>query len=253
MEGIPQDPDEYAERRRNMIAAITVGIEGEDYAFVIEIASHQNLLRPFEIVEYMDVKRRSGENPTEKRRWEEGLGHYLAAIEEEEFPEKEEEAINAVVHRLEFERAIDTDEVADEPRVEDDDPRSHYEGDDEDIDWRNDHFRPVGVDMKTLGEVSKTPVGKSVVRRAEHAISTGNAQYLKDAINVIQEYGSNDEAVWALEKALDKFAFVYAKKQLERAANTGNNDYLKKAIRTLDQYVSSEARVKAMLAELGLS
>src|SRR5258708_2264724 len=91
--------------------------ESEDYAFVTEIASSQDLLRPFEIVEFMDVKRCNSEDPVEERRWGDGLEHYLIFLDGQEFPQEEADAINTVIERFKFDRVVTNEELAQETEV----------------------------------------------------------------------------------------------------------------------------------------
>lgn len=293
MEPSPREPNEDDFKRQQMIAAITSGIEAEDYTFVVEVASTQDLLRPYEIVEYMDVKRRGSEDPVEQRRWEEGLDNYLTALDGQEFPEEEIDAINSVVERLQFDRVVSNEDIAEEPEV-----RSQ-ETDTGDIDWENDFFQPAGIDAEEIERLSATPIGLSIVEdatraisygdseyldaarqtiakfqfgpteklrelldvfvcsfaegRANKALSYGDSSYLKESIDSLREYGSSDSAVLAMEKSIDKQIFLFAKNRLAKAAQYNDNSYVQEAIDALDQFVSTETRLAAMLSELGLA
>jgi hypothetical protein len=292
MEPIPRDPGDDDLRRQQMIAAITEGVEAEDYAFVVEVAGGQDLLRPFEIVEYMDVKRRGSEDPVEQRRWGDGLGHYLTSLSGQEFPEDELEVINSVTERLNFDRVVSNEAVAEEPTIDGDLERS-------DADWRNDYFCPAGVDEGELDRLSKTPIGQSVVsyasvalrnnnaayleraieavtsfqfgsgeklrklldvyiakyaeKQAANALQNNNSAYLSRAFEAIQQFGSSEEAILALKGSLDKHIYAYAEDQVAQAIKNKNNAYIQNAADALRQYVSSEERIKAMLEELGLA
>ena len=292
MESAPRNPDEENIKRQEMIAAINSGIESEDYTFVVDIARSQDFLRPYEIVEYMDVKRRSSEDPVQQRRWEDGLNNYLTSLNDQEFPEEEVKIINTVIERLQFDRMVTNEEVADEPEVQ------RRDADPNDIDWENDYFQPAGIDSEEIKRLSETPIGQSVVRtadkaisygetkylkearltiskfkfgsteklkdlldiyvckfaenRANKAISYGETKYLKTAIESLREFGSSDEAVLAMEKNLDKLVFEFAEKRLAKAVSYNDNSYIQQAIDALDQFVSTKARQAAMLEKLGL-
>jgi hypothetical protein len=292
MEPIPRDPSDDDIRRQEMIAAITSGVESEDYTFVVEVAGSQDLLRPFVIVEYMDVKRRGSEDPVEQRRWGDGLSHYLTSLSDQEFPEEEVEVINSVIERLDFDRVVSNETVAEEPTIDGDSERG-------DADWRNDYFWPADVHADELEKLSRTPIGQSVVdhasgalrnsnstylgkavetitsfqfgsgeklrklldvyiakyaeQQAASALRNSNSTYLSNAIEAIQEFGSSEEAILALRGSLDKHVYAYAEQQVASAIRNKNNTYIKNAADALSQYASSEERIKAMLEELGLS
>ena len=136
------------EARRRMLQAVADAIEKEDYDFSTQIAAQQNFLLPFEVAEYMDVKRRHAEDPVEKRRWEEALTSYLDFLAGIEFPPEEAEAIDEIIKRLEFDNVVESETVAkeqDEGETEDDNE------DDDDENWEEDSF---GIDM-SVEEVKK--------------------------------------------------------------------------------------------------
>lgn len=243
MEPFPPDPGDNDLKRQNMISALTHGIESEDYEFVNEVITSQDLLRPFEIVEFMDVKRRASEDPVEGRRWEDGLGHYLTAIEGQEFPAEEAEAINSVIEKLEFERVVGNEETADEPRIQ----RSEMD-EDADKNWGDDYFKPTDIDADELERLAGTPIGQSVVKDARDAINNGNPAYLSKALETISAFqlGSSEK----LRKLLDVYVCKLANKQARAAIENSNSAYLDKAIDSIHEFGSSEDAVQAMRGSL---
>lgn len=292
MEPIPRDPSDDDVKRQEMIAALTNGIESEDYAFVTEVAASQDLLRPFEIVEFMDVKRRNTEDPVEERRWGDGLEHYLISLDGHEFPQEEADAINSVIERFKFDRVVSNEEIAKEPEVRDVQR-------DEELDWKHDYFEPLDINVDTLNRLGETPIGQSVVSDAKLAVSRGDPSYLgnarntlsqfqfgsseklhklldvyvylfanqrvelavsrndhtyiDDAMSAVREFASSEETVIAMKRSLDKMVFQYAKVNIGLATSRRDNSYIQEAIDALNQYGSSEARITAMLEELGLA
>lgn len=245
MENIPPEPDNII-KRQHMINAITQGVYDEDYEFVVEIASHQDLLRPFEIVEYIDVKRRNAEDPVENRRWEDALGYYLDSIADSDFPEEEEEAIHAVVERLEFDRTVDNPDIADDPSWEQEEPERSDS--DADIDWRNDFFQHKDITQERLSKLAENPIGRSVANKCSLALSTRNATHIESALEIIQEFsfGSSDE----LRKLVDVYLYSFAEDRAKLAISTRNSTHFEMALDAVSRFGSDEDVIQAMESAL---
>lgn len=239
----PRDPNDGAEPRQ-MIEALTEAIEAEDYGFMVEVAEGQDLLRPYEIVEYMDVKRRKAEDPLENRQWEYGLRHYLTTLRDTEFPLEEVEVINAAINNLEFDAIVSNPEIAEEKSARGDQDAES------DLEWNNEQFQLIidheeyeriirlplfrqaadyasgAVDGYSIGDavrlIEKNSGGETkdnmrkildwyISREAQNYAADKVAGYsIGDAKSLIEKHASSEDTALSMRSSLDKFVFMKA-------------------------------------------
>lgn len=278
------------ELRHQMLSALADAVENEDYDFTTEISSSQELLRPFEVAEYMDVKRRHSDDPVQSRRWGDALVAYLDTLEGQEFPEEEAEVINGIISNLEFEAITSNSETLDHDNdtdiTEEEDPDS-----DKDDKWEDDRFT-IYIDEEEMEIIRSLPVFKQAETKA-----AGSGVYppdLQGAKRYIEQHVSG-ELTEKMLTILDWYVFKHAErkaqgsgvyspnlrdssdtikkyssteevadrmrnaidkyvfKEAERAAN-GTGVYppdLVKARKIIDQFASNQGRRDAMLRRLG--
>ncbi len=274
MEREPVTP-EVVDDRRQMIAALTEEVLSGNQDSALEIAVDQDLVRPSDLVAYMDVKRTSTQDFNEFIAWDNGLTKYLDAIKGHAFPEEEAEVIRSIM-------------VARKPSEARETP---------DLDWKNDHFKRAEVDGDDIRRVLKTNVGVAVMYCSEFAMKTKNSLYIKNAVDIIEESDSDskeilrlllDDTVYdlaehnahtALEQnelnrlrtainiakeyssdtsrgailgSLDKFIFEAASALIDLSRQTNDSAYELQVLDFIDEYASSTERTVAMLTELGL-
>jgi hypothetical protein len=289
MEPNPNNSNEEAVQRQQMLEALTDGVENEDYDFSTQIATQQTTLRPFEIAEYMDVKRRHSDDPVESRRWEDALRNFLASLSEKEFPEDEVEVINRIIDNLEFEAITSNGDVAEEPKKPEDAGENEQKPDDEN--WDEDKFF-IDVDDEEIARIRNFPVFREaealasgsaygrayldeainqivtsvegqlavtmrrvidwyVFKEAE-ALASGQAYghpYFDDAETTINNYGSTSEVIDRMKSAIDKHVFKEA--EALASGQAYGRPYYDDAKNAVNNYASTPGRRDAMLRRLG--
>lgn len=238
MEYHPEDIDGGAYRRSDLIANIENGVESEDYDLVNQISGEQDILRPFEIVEYMDVKRRHSEDPVEQRRWEESLRNYLESISDQLFPDDEVEVLRSVAERLDSNQTDPDEEIDWDVAL--DSVTNQIDRDD----FKNDRFWPTGVSKHELKRLSDSELGKAVCRIASLGIKKRNSKYIEKAILATNDLPLSQKV--KLDKLLDLGVAIYSNTQGIRAALCNKDKYLNDAIKAIDNYGSDEEAVLAL-------
>jgi hypothetical protein len=280
----PRDQSDDDLRQQQMIETLTDAVESGDCEFAVEIAGSQQLLRPFVIVEYMDVKRRSSEDPVASRRWEEALLSYLRTLSGAEFPEEEIEVINNVVSSLKFDAITSGIDTTEEAGIETTDKDVE-----EDYNWANSEFLP-DVEKEELerlrgfpvfqraesyaqGKISGRTINDAIIliyesvsggpnrdnmlkaidwyiaQKAEsYAQGKISGRTINDALTLISECASDDEARAMMNSSIDKHVFQRAESYAQgKISGRTIND----AKELIIAYASTPGRRDAMLRTLG--
>lgn len=148
------------DHRHELLDAIEGSILEGDYPAAIGLVKGTNLLRPFEIVEYLDVKDRHCESPEDQKAWRGVLSRYLGSLAGQEFPPEEESIITDATRRLEFEVILENGSLTSTAEV------SAIATNENEVDaygWDNDEFH-VRLDPETIERVRATPIFQTVER-----------------------------------------------------------------------------------------
>lgn len=284
-ESIQPPEDDRQIRRRLMLEAVESAINDEDYDFMNEVLHAQDLLRPFETMEYMSAKRGSLEDPVEQRRWKDALYSYSNSLDGQEFPPDEAESMKAVIDRVQFDEITQNEAVAEEPVVPDAEKRE------DDEDWEQTKFS-VCMDRESIDRIRGTQVFKSAeeyatgktfsinpLRTARNVIMTqvsGEMQTamlkvfdwyvylsaesyavsktfstnpLRVAQEIVNSFASSKEVQSEMKSALDKHVFRVAEDYaIGRKFST---DPLNAARKTIEEFASIQGRRDAMMRRLG--
>lgn len=263
MEGCPGDNPE--ELRQAMLGTLTDAVNNEDYEFVYEVSDKQDFLRPFEIAEWMDVTRRSTEDPVESRRWGDALTGYLNKLAGREFPDDETEVLEGIGKRLEFDGIVGNKQVGEEPE-------GAEPFDEANDDWEEDVFVIQDLEQETIEVISQSPIFRQAEKSAklgyldqaieilqgaeqsrkvldhfvyDYAVGRAKLGYIEEAIGKISDYASSETAAEQMRRVLDKHVYDYAKRQV-------NLGYTGQALDIIRSHASSPARRTAMLHRIGL-
>lgn len=87
--------------RQRLFAAIDSSINHEDYELFEQVVEQQVLLRPPELAEYMNIKRKETEDPATSGRWEGGLKLFLLGQIGRDLSESEADALLVIIDELE--------------------------------------------------------------------------------------------------------------------------------------------------------
>jgi hypothetical protein len=275
-------------QRQELIQTVANAVLEEDYEFVVEVAGQQSLLRPFEMAEYMDVKRRTSEDPVEQRRWGDAARAYVGSVIGQEFPPEEVEAINAVIRNLNFDDIVANEETAAEPELEAPELEAPELSESEVENWEATQFQ-VRLDLKTIQGVYTSTVYRQAEEAAQRLLADdplADARHiidshvsgelrgrmllvldwtvfqkaeeaarkilpkdpLSDAKSIIQRYAATDRSRLDMELALDKHVFQKAEEAAHRILP---KDPLGNAKEIITKYASVPQRRDAMLKRLG--
>lgn len=279
----PHDPGDDDIKLRQMIEALTEAVQNEDVDFVLAITSFQQLLRPFELVEYMDVVRRGSEDPVESRRWNDALYGYVGSLEGQEFPAEETDVIDTVMANLQFDSIVSSDETADESydvlpedEVSEDDnwEKTTFSYTMEQEEYERIQQLPtfkkaleyasgsrtgysIRDAVKFIEENVSPELGENMLKILDSVIAQKAEQYangrhtgysIKDAKGLISRFGSSDASKALMESCLDKYVYDKAE-QYANGLRTGYST--KDAKNHIIKYASTPGRRDAMLRRLG--
>lgn len=281
MELTPKEPNDRGLQLRQMIQALTDAVQAEDMEFMLDVTSSQQLLRPFEIVEYMEIVRKGNEDPVENRRWTNAIYGYAKSLEGQEFPQEEVDAINTVLGHLQFDSIVANEETADE--AHDVTPEDYEEEDNEN--WENTTFS-YNMDPEEYERIITLPTfvmaqdyarGKSgytiadairfiqnnvsaelgakmrkildpVIAQTAQEYAQGRSGYnIRDAKAHINKYASDEQSKALMQSCLDKHVFKLAEAYTQRKGGYS----IKDAKAFIIEYASTPGRRDAMLRRLG--
>lgn len=86
-------------------------LEGDTDQFAAMV-NEQAHIRPFELAEYIDVKRRRSPNEENRKLWRQSLDVYLGSLDGEAMPVLESDVIKGIIRDLEFEDIMSNKTVA---------------------------------------------------------------------------------------------------------------------------------------------
>lgn len=146
--------------RHELLDAIEMSVMERDYDAAIGLARGTDLLRAFEIVEYLDVKDRHCEDPGQQEIWRGVLSRYLGGLAGQEFPPEEQAVITDTARRLEFENMLEGGAMVSEEGALD---IAEIESEVDAYGWDSDEFH-VRLDPETVERVKATAVWQAVER-----------------------------------------------------------------------------------------
>lgn len=274
-------------RHQQMLEVLTKAVFDSDLEFSTQIATRQTSWRPFEIAEYMNVKRRHAEDPTEIQRWGAALIEFLKQIEPSQFPPGEAESLNAIARSLPLQSIASGKELDD---VDDkDDAELDFPPDAEN--WEQDKFA-IYLEKGTINRVRVLPIFKEArsfvagsnaktpdlhkarshiqefvegeladtmlkvidyyVYRLAEKYAAGSSDESSDfgsAHVIIDSFSSDDDVATRMKSALDKYVYLAAHK-LVMGSSRRSPDIVS-AENIVDKYASTLGRRQAMLRRLG--
>lgn len=277
--------------RHELLDAIVANALKENYVAVAGIAKSTELVRPFEVVEFLDVKERHCDNPEDQKKWRGALAHYLDSLTGQEFPTEEASTITDVVRRLQFEAMLENDGLAlteEELDIELSETEAYN--------WDADEFH-VRFDPDMIERVRATPIFQTVERFTRrtvygngladgHWIIMKNLQgsrrqemlavfdelvfkdvnrYVSDKYvdlakhrgaeipkSIIGKYVSSWAVALEMKRAVDKYIFRGAERALKRDKPAWQHSPSVDAAYIIGVGASTFARCEAMMDKLGL-
>lgn len=144
--------------RHELLDAIETSVLERDHDAAVGLAKGTDLLRAFEIVEYLDVKDRHCEDPGQQEIWRDVLSRYLGGLTGQEFPPEEQAVITDTARRLEFENMLEGGAMVSEEGTPD---IAAVESEVDAYGWDSDEFH-VRLDSETIEKVKATAIWQAV-------------------------------------------------------------------------------------------
>lgn len=248
-EALPSPEDNRQQQLRLMLEAVENAVAEEDYEFMKDVLHAQDLLQPFEAMEYMNLKRSACGDPVKERQWREGIIGYSHSLSGQDFPLEEVEAMRSVMNSLQFDEITRNETLADEPEATSDvttETAELYAGQNPDA-WEQDQFEVAGLSPEEIREIREY-----VVFKQAEAIVTDRGYKPYDKLEKAQDViHDNTEGVVG-EKMLKVFDhYIYWRAEMV-ATDRGYKSYdkLERAIEMISDYASSElaeARMRSAL------
>ncbi|GAC1499266.1 MAG: hypothetical protein NVS1B10_01800 [Candidatus Saccharimonadales bacterium] len=261
--------------------AIEEAVIGREFDWMVDVARHQKLQTPFEMIQFMDDKRKNSENDESKSLWREGLFSYIPTVLDG-LESDEATAVAKLFIELEFDEIILNPSIAVEPARYDkpqvftswEDATIHIDLEPEIFNEIRDSALFKEIVSKVRASLSEETIAEAIEiinTKAEAGYKLGmhkimdwfvsqladtyahgiiEGQDIAEGKQLIDRYASDLRSAKMMHASMDRYIFARAESHISPDAEDGYSPESAKKI--IEQYASTPEICQAMLNRLGL-